>query len=348
MPRSRPASRRSRSTRSSNAASTITRCVRSRRAVPRLPVIVRFIEFMDVGNRNDWRPEMVVPSRELAARIQARWPMHPISENYRGEVAERWRFDDGAGEIGFISSVSQPFCGSLQPRAALLGGKVLYLPVRNRGLGSARTAARGADDAELSNDARRLARSRRSLQRTARRAAPREHGARRSRCITSAVDAMTIFSFGFRAPPDDGRCQRQDRRAAHRGCRDARALSAASRRRLRESGLRSAKGPVFDTAIVAGVMGAKRTHELIPFCHPLGLESCKIVIELEGDAAVIRCTVTRAPQDRRRNGGAHGREHRRADDLRHVQGAVARHRDQRNALLSKEGGKSDFGLQTAT
>jgi cyclic pyranopterin phosphate synthase len=60
---------------------------------------------------------------------------------------------------------------------------------------------------------------------------------------------------------------------------------------LRENGLRSAKGPVFDTAIVAGVMAAKRTHELIPFCHPLAIESCKIGIELEADTAVIRCTV---------------------------------------------------------
>ncbi len=61
---------------------------------------------------------------------------------------------------------------------------------------------------------------------------------------------------------------------------------------LRESGLRSSKGPIFDTAIVAGVMGAKRTHELIPFCHPLGLENCHISIDLEGDCAVIRCTVS--------------------------------------------------------
>src|SRR5450631_3420714 len=76
------------------------------------PVIVRFIEFMDVGNRNAWQPELVVPSRELAARISARWPMHPVSENYRGEVAQRWRFADGAGEVGFISSVTQPFCGA--------------------------------------------------------------------------------------------------------------------------------------------------------------------------------------------------------------------------------------------
>jgi cyclic pyranopterin phosphate synthase len=61
---------------------------------------------------------------------------------------------------------------------------------------------------------------------------------------------------------------------------------------LRDNGLRSPKGPVFDTAIVAGVMGAKRTHELIPFCHPLGLENCRISIDLEGDTAVIRCTVS--------------------------------------------------------
>ena len=61
---------------------------------------------------------------------------------------------------------------------------------------------------------------------------------------------------------------------------------------LRENGLRSAKGPVFDTAIVAGVMGAKRTHELIPFCHALGLENCRITIDLDGDTAVIRCTAS--------------------------------------------------------
>ncbi len=61
---------------------------------------------------------------------------------------------------------------------------------------------------------------------------------------------------------------------------------------LRENGLRSAKGPVFDTAIVAGVMGAKRTHELIPFCHPLGIEKCAITIEMDGDDALIRCSVS--------------------------------------------------------
>ena len=74
-------------------------------------VIVRFIEYMDVGNRNAWQAERVVPSRELVQSISARWPLAPQSPNYRGEVAERYAFEDGSGEVGFISSVSQPFCG---------------------------------------------------------------------------------------------------------------------------------------------------------------------------------------------------------------------------------------------
>ena len=61
---------------------------------------------------------------------------------------------------------------------------------------------------------------------------------------------------------------------------------------LRSQGFNSAKGPVFHTAIIAGVMAAKRTHELIPFCHPLGIENCKIDIQMPADEAVIRCTVS--------------------------------------------------------
>ena len=61
---------------------------------------------------------------------------------------------------------------------------------------------------------------------------------------------------------------------------------------LRTQGFSTAKGPVFQTAIIAGVMAAKRTHELIPFCHPLGIENCKVQIDMEGDAAVVRCTVS--------------------------------------------------------
>ncbi|MGH8121590.1 MAG: GTP 3',8-cyclase MoaA, partial [Rudaea sp.] len=75
------------------------------------PHIVRFIEYMDVGTVNHWNSQTVVRSAELIERIGARWPLAALEPNYRGEVAERYRFVDGAGEIGFISSVSQPFCG---------------------------------------------------------------------------------------------------------------------------------------------------------------------------------------------------------------------------------------------
>jgi cyclic pyranopterin phosphate synthase len=62
-------------------------------------------------------------------------------------------------------------------------------------------------------------------------------------------------------------------------------------RALREAGYATAKGPVFHTAIIAGTMAAKRTHELIPFCHPLGLEQCRLVVEADGDDVLIRCEV---------------------------------------------------------
>lgn len=88
-------------------------------------VIVRFIEYMDVGNRNHWTHERVVTSRELLDRIHARWPVHAMEENYHGEVAERYAYDDGFGEIGFISSVSNPFCGACS-RARLSSEGVLY------------------------------------------------------------------------------------------------------------------------------------------------------------------------------------------------------------------------------
>jgi cyclic pyranopterin phosphate synthase len=114
-----------------------------------MPVIVRFIEFMDVGNRNAWRPEMVVPSRELAARVSERWPMHPISENYRGEVAQRWRFDDDAGEIGFISSVSQPFCGTCSRARLSSDGKFYTCLFATHGLDLRAALRGGAGDAEL-------------------------------------------------------------------------------------------------------------------------------------------------------------------------------------------------------
>ena len=87
--------------------------------------IVRFIEYMDVGTCNDWQRELVVPSAELRERIGARWPLVPLVANYGGEVAQRYAFADGAGEIGFISSVTEPFCGDCS-RARLSADGRLY------------------------------------------------------------------------------------------------------------------------------------------------------------------------------------------------------------------------------
>jgi cyclic pyranopterin phosphate synthase len=88
--------------------------------------ILRFIEYMDVGNTNGWRMTDVVSAREIAERISQHWPIEPLNPNYFGEVAERWRYLDGAGEIGIISSVTQPFCGSCT-RARLSADGQLYL-----------------------------------------------------------------------------------------------------------------------------------------------------------------------------------------------------------------------------
>jgi len=112
-------------------------------------VIVRLIEYMDVGNRNDWRSEVVVPSKELAARIAARWPLTSLEPNYRGEVAERYAFADGQGELGFISSVSQPFCGDCA-RVRLSSDGVLYTCLFATQGTSLRDALRsGASDDQL-------------------------------------------------------------------------------------------------------------------------------------------------------------------------------------------------------
>jgi GTP 3',8-cyclase len=73
--------------------------------------IVRFIEYMDVGLTNGWRMDQVVSGREIVARIAAEMPIEPTSTNYRGEVAKRYRYLDGSGEVGVITSVTQPFCG---------------------------------------------------------------------------------------------------------------------------------------------------------------------------------------------------------------------------------------------
>jgi cyclic pyranopterin phosphate synthase len=108
--------------------------------------VLRFIEFMDVGTCNRWDRAAVVPSAELAARIHARWPIRPLDRAYRGEVAERWAFEDGAGEIGFVSSVSAPFCGDCHRARLSADGRVFTCLFAARGT-DLRPALAGGDEA---------------------------------------------------------------------------------------------------------------------------------------------------------------------------------------------------------
>jgi GTP 3',8-cyclase len=112
-------------------------------------VTVRLIEYMDVGNRNDWQPGLVVASRELRDTIAAAHPLEPVAGAYRGEVANRYAYADGAGEIGFIASVTQPFCGDCT-RARLSSDGIFYTCLFATAGIDLRTPMRaGASDAEL-------------------------------------------------------------------------------------------------------------------------------------------------------------------------------------------------------
>jgi len=112
-------------------------------------VVVRFIEYMDVGNRNDWRPEKVVTSRELIERVNARWTLTPLDATYTGEVATRYAFADGAGELGFISSISQPFCGDCSRARLSSDGKLYTCLFAAEGLDLRGPLRGGANDEEL-------------------------------------------------------------------------------------------------------------------------------------------------------------------------------------------------------
>ncbi|HKG19926.1 MAG TPA: GTP 3',8-cyclase MoaA [Candidatus Limnocylindrales bacterium] len=112
-------------------------------------VILRFIEYMDVGHTNGWRLDDVVPADEIVARIDAEMPIEPLGSQYRGEVANRWRYRDGAGEVGLIASVSQPFCGDCT-RARLSAEGKLYTCLFSADGHDLRAIVRGdATDADL-------------------------------------------------------------------------------------------------------------------------------------------------------------------------------------------------------
>ncbi len=112
-------------------------------------IIVRFIEYMDVGTINHWQFSETVPARELVERINARWPISPAEQNYHGEVANRYLFEDGQGEIGFIASVTAPFCGSCTRARLSSDGKLFTCLFASEGTDLRGPLRAGASDQEL-------------------------------------------------------------------------------------------------------------------------------------------------------------------------------------------------------
>ena len=112
--------------------------------------IVRFIEYMDVGNTNGWRMDDVVSAREIVERIGRAYPLRAAQPNYRGEVARRWRYADGAGEIGVIASVTQPFCGACTRARLSAEGKLYTCLFANTGFDLRELVRSGASDEALS------------------------------------------------------------------------------------------------------------------------------------------------------------------------------------------------------
>ncbi|HEX7066861.1 MAG TPA: GTP 3',8-cyclase MoaA [Candidatus Limnocylindria bacterium] len=117
---------------------------------------VRFIEYMDVGHSNGWRLDDVVPAAEIVAAIDARWPLEAVDRDYRGEVARRYRYRDGAGEIGVISSVSQPFCGDCTRARLSADGRVFTCLFATAGHDVRTLLRSGADDAALADALRAI------------------------------------------------------------------------------------------------------------------------------------------------------------------------------------------------
>lgn len=112
-------------------------------------VILRFIEYMDVGASNRWREQEVLPARDVIARLQRQWPLAALPANHPGEVARRWRYGDGGGEIGVIASVTQPFCGGCRRLRMSADGRLFTCLFATRGFDLRALLRGGADDEAL-------------------------------------------------------------------------------------------------------------------------------------------------------------------------------------------------------
>jgi cyclic pyranopterin phosphate synthase len=117
---------------------------------------LRFIEYMDVGHTNGWRLDDVVSAAEIVRTIDAEFPLEPVEPNYRGEVARRWRYRDGAGEIGVIASVTEPFCGDCTRARLSAEGRLYTCLFAVRGHDLRALLRGGASDDELAAAVHRL------------------------------------------------------------------------------------------------------------------------------------------------------------------------------------------------
>lgn len=114
--------------------------------------IVRYIEFMDVGSSNHWCMDAVMPAEEVVQTINERWPLEPAEENYPGEVARRWRYQDGQGEIGTIASVTQPFCGDCSRLRLAADGRLYTCLFATEGKDFRELLRNGAEDTRLQQE----------------------------------------------------------------------------------------------------------------------------------------------------------------------------------------------------
>jgi GTP 3',8-cyclase len=112
--------------------------------------ILRFIEYMDVGHTNGWRLDDVVPAAEIVRLLDGEFGLEPLEPAYRGEVARRWRYRDGGGEVGVIASVTQPFCGDCTRARLSADGRLYTCLFAIRGHDLRVLLRGGASDAELS------------------------------------------------------------------------------------------------------------------------------------------------------------------------------------------------------
>ncbi len=113
--------------------------------------ILRFIEYMDVGTTNGWRLDDVVPAREVVATIDAEMPLEPVDPNYRGEVANRYRYKDGGGEVGIIASVTKPFCADCTRARISAEGKLYTCLFASRGHDLRALVRGGTSDDEVAD-----------------------------------------------------------------------------------------------------------------------------------------------------------------------------------------------------